>query len=285
MAIPAKAFAQDWVYFVGNVMILAVAPIAVYLALPFFRRIDATSAYEYLEKRFNRAVRLIGSGSFSLFHVFRMGVVLALAALALASVTPLTPTQCVIVMGVLSIIYCTLGGIEAVIWTDTIQTFVLFGGALLCLFFAISRFRMPGSWAAAVDAGKLHAVNLEFQPGFFHDHGDLGRRAGWSWSKHRQLHGRSSRRAALHDNAATTQQAARSIWFNGLMAVPAAVLFFGMGTAFWMFYRSHPGQARSDDRRTIESCHFSSAMNCPLDSPGWWSPEFLRQRNRPFRPA
>jgi len=34
--------------------------------------------------------------------------------------------------------------------------------------------------------------------------------------------------------------AARSIWLNGLMALPAALLFFGMGTAFWMFYRSHP---------------------------------------------
>ena len=72
MAVPAKAFAQDWVYSIGNLLILLVAPIAIYVALPFFRRIDATSAYEYLEKRFNRAVRLIGSGSFSLFHVFRM---------------------------------------------------------------------------------------------------------------------------------------------------------------------------------------------------------------------
>ena len=50
MAIPAKAYAQDWVYLLGNLMIPVVAPIAVYLALPFFRRIDATSAYEYLEE-------------------------------------------------------------------------------------------------------------------------------------------------------------------------------------------------------------------------------------------
>ena len=41
--------------------------------------------------------------------------------------------QSVLLMGVLSIAYCTLGGIEAVIWTDTIQTFVLLGGAILAL--------------------------------------------------------------------------------------------------------------------------------------------------------
>src|SRR5690606_25586022 len=68
--LPAKAFAQDWVYAVGNLMIAAVAVVAVYFALPFYRRIDATSAYEYLEKRFSQSVRLFGSVSFSLFHVF-----------------------------------------------------------------------------------------------------------------------------------------------------------------------------------------------------------------------
>ena len=48
--IPSKAFAQDWVYALGNFIIPLVAVIAVFVALPFFRRIDATSAYEYLER-------------------------------------------------------------------------------------------------------------------------------------------------------------------------------------------------------------------------------------------
>lgn len=238
MAIPAKAFAQDWVYAMGSVSILAVAPIAIYVALPFFRRIDVTSAYEYLERRFNRAVRLIGSGSFSLFHIFRMGVVLALAALALASVTPLTPSQCVIVMGALSIIYCTLGGIEAVIWTDTVQTFVLLGGALLCILFAWIG-ADPGSWDAAVAGQKLHAVNWNFGPSSFTTMaiwvviiGGFGQ----------NLASYTADQAVVQRYMTTPNEklAAKSIWVNGFMAIPAAALFFGMGTAFWMFYRSHP---------------------------------------------
>jgi SSS family transporter len=238
MAVPSKAFAQDWVYAFGNLMILAVAPIAIYVALPFFRRIDATSAYEYLERRFNRTIRMIGSGSFSLFHVFRMGVVLALAALALTSVTPLTPMQCVMVMGLLSIIYCTLGGIEAVIWTDTLQTVVLLGGAICCLFFALWGCD-PGSFAAAQDAGKFHLVNLDFGSASFTT------MAIWVVI----LGGLGQNLASYTADQAVVQRymttpdlrlAARSIWLNGLMAVPAAILFFGMGTAFWMFYRSHP---------------------------------------------
>lgn len=238
MAVPAKAFSQDWVYAVGNLLILAVAPIAIYIALPFFRRIDATSAYEYLEKRFNRSARLIGSGSFSLFHIFRMGVVLALAALALASITPLTPTQCVVVMGVLSIIYCTLGGVEAVIWTDTIQTFILLGGAILCIVFAFHG-ADPGSLDAATDAGKFHMVNLDFGSTSFMTMalwvvviGGFGQ----------NLASYTADQAVVQRYMTTSDEkmAAKSIWLNGLMAVPAAGIFFGMGTAFWMFYRSNP---------------------------------------------
>ena len=143
--LPSKAFAQDWVYAVGNMMIPVVAFAAVYVALPFYRRIDATSAYEYLEKRFSRAIRMFGSVFFTLFHIFRMAVVMSLTGLALAAATPLTPAQSVILMGVLSILYCAMGGIEAVIWTDTIQTFVLLGGAIVAFVLLMGGVDVP--WA------------------------------------------------------------------------------------------------------------------------------------------
>ena len=51
MAIPAKAYATNWVQFMFNVGIIATAPLIVYCFLPFYRRLDVTTAYEYLEKR------------------------------------------------------------------------------------------------------------------------------------------------------------------------------------------------------------------------------------------
>ena len=238
MAIPAKAFATDWVYALGNAMILVVAPVAIYVALPFYRRLDVTSAYEYLEKRFNRTARLIGSASFSLFHIFRMGVVLALAALALSSITGIAPIYCVLIMGVLAIVYCTLGGIEAVIWTDTIQTFVLVGGALLCIACAFIGAE-SGSLAAASDAGKFQMVNVDFGSTSFMIMaiwvvvlGGMGQ----------NISSYTADQAVIQRYMTTRDQkaAARSIWLNGIMAIPTAVIFFGMGTAFWMFYWSHP---------------------------------------------
>ncbi|MEM9658310.1 MAG: sodium:solute symporter, partial [Planctomycetota bacterium] len=237
MAIPAKAYAQDFVYLIGNLMIPVVAPIAVYLALPFFRRIDATSAYEYLEKRFNRPVRLFASGSFTLFHVFRMGIVMSLAALALATVTPMTPRQCVMLMGAISVVYCTLGGVEAVIWTDTIQTFVLLGGAAICLGVTIAGCN-AGAFSTAWADGKLHVANFHLDP----TSASLALWVVVIGGIGQNLSSYTADQAVVQRYMTTPDQrrAAGSIWLAALLAVPASLLFYFMGVGLYAFYKSHP---------------------------------------------
>lgn len=242
MAIPAKAYAQDWVYFLGNMMIPVVAPIAIFIALPFFRRIDATSAYEYLEKRFNRAVRMFASMLFMLFHVFRMAIVMSLSALALASVTPLTPLESVLIMGVLSIVYSTLGGVEAVVWTDTIQTFVLLGGALLC--FVLAVFGVEGgvsdALSTASEYNKFHIAN-------FHMDGTSAYLAFWIvifGGIGQNISSYTADQAVVQRYMTTPdlKRAAQSIWLAALLAVPASLLFFGLGTALFAYYHHNPGK-------------------------------------------
>jgi SSS family transporter len=240
--IPSKAFAQDWVYAVGNMMIPVVAFAAVYVALPFYRRLDVTSAYEYLEKRFSRSVRLFGSASFTLFHLFRMAVVMSLTGLALAIATPLTPGQSVLLMGVLSIIYCTMGGIEAVIWTDTIQTVVLLGGATLAIILLIAGTDggLSGALHTAWDADKLRVANL---------HWDVTSAQLAIWvvilgGIGQNISSYTADQAVVQRYMTTPdlRRAARSIWTNAVLTIPATVLFFGIGTALFAFYSSHPGR-------------------------------------------
>lgn len=238
--IPSKAFAQDWVYALGNFMIPAVAVIAVYVAMPFFRRIDATSAYEYLEQRFSRSVRLFGSFSFTLFHVFRMAVVMSLTGLALAVATPLTPLQSVLLMGTLSILYSTLGGIEAVIWTDTVQTVVLLGGALLALGLLVAGVDggVTGFFESATAADKFAIAN-------FHWDVTSAQIALWviilgAFGQNLSSYTADQAVVQRYMTTANPQLAARSIWTNAVLAIPATLLFFGLGTALFAFYQSHP---------------------------------------------
>lgn len=238
--IPSKSFAQDWVYSVGNFMIPVVAIVAVYVAMPFFRRIDATSAYEYLEKRFSRGVRLFGSASFTLFHLFRMAVVMSLTGLALSVATPLTPTQSVLLMGVLSIAYCTMGGIEAVIWTDTIQTFVLMGGAVIAICLLISGVEggVGGFVSTAAEAHKFNIAN-------FHWDVTSAQIAFWvivvgSFAQNLSSYTADQAVVQRYMTTASRKLAARSIWTNAVLTIPATLLFFGIGTALFAYYKSHP---------------------------------------------
>ncbi|WP_234824052.1 sodium:solute symporter family transporter [Bremerella cremea] len=242
MGFPSKAFAQDWVYAVGNFTIPIVAFLAVYVAMPFYRRIDATSAYQYLEMRFGRAARVFASGSFVLFHLFRMAIVMSLTALALAVATPLTPAQSVLLMGVLSIAYCTMGGIEAVIWTDTIQSFVLLGGSLLAVGLLLSGVDggLSGFWNVATASHKFNLANM---------HWDITNAQVALWvvvvgGVAQNISSYTADQAVVqrYVTTPTSEEAAKSIWISALLTIPATLIFFTIGTSLFAYYHSNPGK-------------------------------------------
>ena len=102
--------------------------------LPFYRRLNVTTICEYLELRFSPAIRIYGSLSFVVLQLAKMGVFLLLPELALSTVTGFNVYLCILVMGLLCTVYTVMGGIEAVIRTDVLQSCVLLGGGLLlCL--------------------------------------------------------------------------------------------------------------------------------------------------------
>lgn len=133
MATPEKAFNGDWTYAAGNFSIIAIIPILIHYYVPFFRKLNVTTAYEYLEERFNPSVRVVGSVLFSLFHIGRVAIVIYLPTVAITSVSTLNPFLVCAVIGLLCVVYSFLGGVEGVIWTDVIQGIILLGGAVLVI--------------------------------------------------------------------------------------------------------------------------------------------------------
>lgn len=241
VALPAIVYQTNWILLIGIWMIIVVAPVGIYIAIPFFRQIDATSAYEYLSKRFNMGVRLFASALFTLFHIGRMGIVMALTALALSAVTPLTAAESVMLMGVLCLLYCTIGGIEAVIWTDTIQTFVLLIGAVICFVTIISG--IDGGFSAYIDIGlsadKFKLVDADFSLNSITTLslwvivvGGIGQ----------NLTSYTADQAIVQRYMVTSdiKAAKKSIWANALIAGPASLLFFAIGTGLYAFYYTHP---------------------------------------------
>ena len=237
MAIPATAYGSDWRRFAGQIMVLPIIAMVIFCFLPLFRRLNVTTAYEYLEARFSLSVRLFASSLFILFQLGRMGIVLLLPAIALSAVTGIDTYLCIALMGILATAYTTMGGISAVIWTDVLQVFVLIGGALLCLVVAIS------------DAGGIGAsIDLAQAAGKF----DI---FDWRWSSSdmvawvlivgfffTNLVPYTTDQTVIQRYLTTSneKQAARSLWLNLAITLPTGVLFFGLGTALFVYYTGNP---------------------------------------------
>lgn len=241
MAIPAKAYATDWTFIWANLPILLMAPIVIRYYLPFFRRLKVSSAYEYLEMRFNLPTRIYGSAAFILFQIGRQAIVLLLPALALATVSDLDVNTCILLMGVLCVIYTAMGGIEAVIWTDVVQTVVLLGAAIVSILLIVTQ--TPGGfggvWSIASDADKFHLFNFTWDP-------SVAANAFWViliGNMFANLAPYTSDQTVVQRYMTTSSEkkAAQAIWSNALLAVPATVLFFAIGTALYVFYRQQPG--------------------------------------------
>jgi SSS family transporter len=240
MAVPAKAFATDWTFALANLAPLLLVPIIIRYYLPFFRRLDVTSAYEYLEHRFNLAVRLYASAAFVLFQCGRMAIVIFLPSLALAASMGLEVHLCILLIGALCVLYTTFGGMEAVIWTDVVQAIVLLGVAFLSLALVIMHLDggLPALWAEASAHGKLRVFDWRW---------DATAAVVWvvllgnvfsNLTPYTADQTVVQRYMAARDE----RQAGRALWTQAVLGVFSTVLFFSIGTALFAFYRQHPEQ-------------------------------------------
>ncbi len=102
-------------------------------AIPFFVRFKFTTAYEYLEHRFDLPVRLLGATLFLFWVTILMGVIVLVSSRALAVATGMPLIVIIGSIGAVATIYTIMGGIRAVVWTDVIQAALLFGGGLFVI--------------------------------------------------------------------------------------------------------------------------------------------------------
>ena len=130
--------------------------------VPFFMRLRVTSAYEYLEQRFDYRARLLGGFLFLFMRLGWMSMVMYVGSLALSQMTVtlvpqdridplvswLNPGQTALLretllywviaaVGVSATIYACIGGFRAAIWNDVLQSLMFLGGTLVTLGYVV----------------------------------------------------------------------------------------------------------------------------------------------------
>ncbi len=118
---------------------LPLAMIAIMLLLiPFFRKLKLISVYAYLEERFGVTTRITMSVIFQVLRAFSTGVIVYGISLVISYCLGVSFTFAVIMLGVITIIYDSIGGMKAVIYSDVIQMVILYGCILMVLFYGLS---------------------------------------------------------------------------------------------------------------------------------------------------
>ena len=264
MAVPAIVYATDWTLALGSIMILFMTPLIIKFYLPFFKRLNVSTAYQYLEERFNMKVRLLGSITFMLMQLARMGVVLYLPAIAIASVTGMNIYVCIGIMGLFCTVYTVMGGIEAVIWTDVIQVVVLLGGAIMCI--VVAAINTDGGMVEIIEKGSaLHKFKI------FH----------WGWDRSKlvvwvafvsffflNLIPYTSDQTIIQRylTVKNEKEASKSLWTNGIITIPGVLIFYMLGTALFIYYLDNPAVINAD--KPDELLPFYIVQNLPVGVAG-----------------
>lgn len=153
MAVPALAFATNLVWLFPLLAMIPGYFVTAHLIYPMLRRMEITSTYEYLERRFNRVLRVIASLQCIIFQTFaRAAVVLVLPSIAISSMTGMNVYLSVLIMGIVTTIYTAIGGFDAVIWTEVFQGVLKFFAPLAMILIAIAA--LPAGFSEFVKIGQ-----------------------------------------------------------------------------------------------------------------------------------
>ena len=158
---------NDGMRFIQFYFGLPLAMIILSLTLvPFFYRSGVFTAYEYLERRFDLKTRTLASMAFLIQRGMSCGVIIAAPALVLSIVLGWNLTNTVLLIGVPTVIYTVLGGVQAVAWTDVKQMVIIVGGVLAAVIVLLMGLPDGVTTTAALTvagaAGKMKAIDFSF---------------------------------------------------------------------------------------------------------------------------
>ena len=241
MGVPAWGFGHNLELFLQTVVFLAAVPVVMYLFLPFYSRFQFYTGYEYLERRFDLKTRLLGSALFLITRGGHVAIVIYAPSMVLSLLTGVSLGACILVMGMVTTLYTTLGGMKAVIWTDVLQFTILVTGVITVFWLSIAKIpgQLHGFFQIASDYGRFHMFNFTLDPTVFTGFWPMVLGGGTLL-----LSTMGTDQAYLQRYFATKslEEGRKSVLLDGLIVVPVGFLLFLLGTAMFVFYHEYPSR-------------------------------------------
>ncbi|PHS10136.1 MAG: sodium:solute symporter [Blastopirellula sp.] len=247
LAFPADAYKGNWSNLVSNWMLPIATVLAIAVFIPLFRSTRLTSAFEYLGHRFGAPLRIYGAIGFLLLQVIRIGSILFLVSMPVSLLFDVDIRIVIICAGIFVGFYTVVGGIDAVIWTDVIQSFVLCFGGILCVAYIL--YQLPGGFGQVLEVGSDIDLN-KFSLGDFDF--DLSRKTFWTVSILGLIHfiGQCCSDQTFVQRyiaAKSTREARKAAILYSIFAIPTWTFFFFLGTCVYVYYLQFPTESLPKD--------------------------------------
>lgn len=238
---PAEVFFNGPGYILVSATLIIATPITIIVFVPFFRKLKLYTAYEYLERRFDRRLQLIASGFFIARVICYVGLAIYAPALALAAITGIPFWISALITGTVATIYTTLGGMKAVIWTDTIQFVVLCGGIVLIFILCAAKVPggVPAAWELARTDGKTQFFDFSFSP--FVRISFWGALLGGICNTLVQMV-TDQISVQRYLTAASLNECKKALWLKLALLLPVLLLIYLSGTMIYGYYKATPQQ-------------------------------------------
>jgi len=236
IAYPGSSYAGNWSELVPGFMVIGVLLLVGTVLVPFFRHAVGLSAYEYFGKRFGYGARAYSGLAFSAGHFSKMGFVLYLLSLTASAMTGWNIYLVLLITGVVTVLYTVFGGLEAVIWTDVVQGFIMCIGVVVILGFLI--YLMPGGIGAAFDLanakGKFSLGNSQWN---FADKTSIWVMSLYGFFWYLQKYSADQTVVQRYLVAKSDREALKGVALGALMCLPLWTLFMLIGTLVWCYYQ------------------------------------------------
>lgn len=236
IAYPGSAYAGNWSELVPGFMVIGVLLLVGTVIVPFFRHAVGLSAYEYFGHRFGYSARAYSGLAFSAGHFAKMGFVLYLLSLTASSMTGWNIYLVLLITGMVTVVYTLFGGLEAVIWTDVIQGFIMCIGVVVILGFLV--YLMPGGIGAAFDLanqnGKFSLGNPKLELG---DKTSMWVMSFYGFFWYLQKYTADQTIVQRYLVAKSNRDALKGVALGALMCLPLWALFMLIGTLVWCYYQ------------------------------------------------
>jgi Na+/proline symporter len=238
LSVPGQGY-EDGMRFVQFYFGLPLAMVIISAVfVPIYYRLKVTTAYEYLESRFDRKTRLLAAALFLIQRGLSTGITIYAPAIILSAILgwPLEPTM--VVMGGVVILYTLVGGAQTVSRTQEQQMVIMLGGMVMAAVMIVWRLPPHVSAADALDVagalGRMKVVNFQF---------DLSDRynfwSGITGGLFLQLSyfGTDQSQVGRYLGGRSATEGRLGLLFNGMLKIPMQFLILGVGVLVFVFYQ------------------------------------------------